>query len=292
MTALASTAENAKATVESPGRLVIRRLLRHRLGVVGLAILAAIVFAAIFAPILAPFAPDDVLVGEPHSPPSATFWFGTDEIGRDVLSRTIYGARVSIQIVVFALAGAIVVGSAIGLAAGYAGGVWDAVTMRIMDGLLAFPLLVLALAIIAVLGPDLLNAMIAIAVTKTPGFARLVRGEVVRLRRIEYVRAAEAAGASDIRIVLRHVWPNIMGNVVVYGSLSGSQALINESALSFLGLGVQPPTPSWGYMVATGMQFWQSWWMSFFPGLAIFLAVLAFNVVGDALRDALDSRLE
>lgn len=292
MTALASTAENANATVESPGRLVIRRLLRHRLGVVGLAILAAIVFAAIFAPILAPFAPDDVLVGEPHSPPSATFWFGTDEIGRDVFSRTIYGARVSIQIVVFALAGAIVVGSAIGLASGYAGGVWDAVTMRIMDGLLAFPLLVLALAIIAVLGPDLLNAMIAIAVTKTPGFARLVRGEVVRLRRIEYVRAAEAAGASDIRIVLRHVWPNIMGNVVVYGSLSGSQALINESALSFLGLGVQPPTPSWGYMVATGMQFWQSWWMSFFPGLAIFLAVLAFNVVGDALRDALDSRLE
>jgi peptide/nickel transport system permease protein len=292
MTALASAAENANATVESPGRLVIRRLLRHRLGVVGLAILAAIVFAAIFAPVLAPFAPDDVLVGEPHSPPSATFWFGTDEIGRDVLSRTIYGARVSIQIVVFALAGAIVVGSAIGLAAGYAGGVWDAVTMRIMDGLLAFPLLVLALAIIAVLGPDLLNAMIAIAVTKTPGFARLVRGEVVRLRRIEYVRAAEAAGASDIRVVLRHVWPNIMGNVVVYGSLSGSQALINESALSFLGLGVQPPTPSWGYMVATGMQFWQSWWMSFFPGLAIFLAVLAFNVVGDALRDALDSRLE
>jgi peptide/nickel transport system permease protein len=292
MTALASAAENANATVESPSRLVIRRLLRHRLGVVGLAILAAIVFAAIFAPVLAPFAPDDVLVGEPHSPPSATFWFGTDEIGRDVLSRTIYGARVSIQIVVFALAGAIVVGSAIGLAAGYAGGVWDAVTMRIMDGLLAFPLLVLALAIIAVLGPDLLNAMIAIAVTKTPGFARLVRGEVVRLRRIEYVRAAEAAGASDIRIVLRHVWPNIMGNVVVYGSLSGSQALINESALSFLGLGVQPPTPSWGYMVATGMQFWQSWWMSFFPGLAIFLAVLAFNVVGDALRDALDSRLE
>jgi peptide/nickel transport system permease protein len=292
MTALAPAAENANATVESPSRLVIRRLLRHRLGVVGLAILAAIVFAAIFAPVLAPFAPDDVLVGEPHSPPSATFWFGTDEIGRDVLSRTIYGARVSIQIVVFALAGAIVVGSAIGLAAGYAGGVWDAVTMRIMDGLLAFPLLVLALAIIAVLGPDLLNAMIAIAVTKTPGFARLVRGEVVRLRRIEYVRAAEAAGASDIRIVLRHVWPNIMGNVVVYGSLSGSQALINESALSFLGLGVQPPTPSWGYMVATGMQFWQSWWMSFFPGLAIFLAVLAFNVVGDALRDALDSRLE
>lgn len=292
MTALASASADANSTAVSPGQLVIRRLLRHRLGVIGLAILTAIVFAAIFAPFLAPFAPDDVLVGDPHSPPSAAYWFGTDEIGRDVLSRTIYGARVSIQIVVFALAGAIVVGSAIGLAAGYAGGVWDAVTMRVMDGLLAFPLLVLALAIIAVLGPDLLNAMIAIAVTKTPGFARLVRGEVVRLRRIEYVRAAEAAGASDIRIVLRHVWPNIVGNVVVYGSLSGSQALINESALSFLGLGVQPPTPSWGYMVATGMQFWQSWWMSFFPGLAIFLAVLAFNVVGDALRDALDSRLE
>jgi peptide/nickel transport system permease protein len=291
MTAVTPVVAGDTTPSASPGALVLRRVLRNPLGLAGLVILGVIVVCAIFAPWLAPFSPDDVLVGDPLSPPSAAHWFGTDEIGRDILSRTIYGSRVSLQIVVLAIAGAIVAGSAIGLLSGWLGGRWDAVIMRVMDGLLAFPLLVLALAIIAILGPDLVNAMIAIAVTKTPGFARLVRGEVLRLRSIEYVKAAEAIGGSDARIIFRHIWPNVMGNVIVYGSLSGSQALINESALSFLGLGVQPPTPSWGYMVATGMQYWQSWWMSFFPGLAIFLAILAFNFVGDALRDALDSRL-
>jgi peptide/nickel transport system permease protein len=291
MTAITPALAEGATRSASPGALVLRRVLRNPLGLAGLVILGVVVVCAIFAPWLAPFSPDDVLVGDPLAPPSAAHWFGTDEIGRDILSRTIYGSRVSLQIVVLAIAGAIVAGSAIGLLSGWLGGRWDAVIMRVMDGLLAFPLLVLALAIIAILGPDLVNAMIAIAVTKTPGFARLVRGEVLRLRTIEYVKAAEAIGGSDARIIFRHIWPNVMGNVIVYGSLSGSQALINESALSFLGLGVQPPTPSWGYMVATGMQYWQSWWMSFFPGLAIFLAILAFNFVGDALRDALDSRL-
>jgi ABC-type dipeptide/oligopeptide/nickel transport system permease subunit len=138
---------------------------------------------------------------------------------------------------------------------------------------------------------NLMNAMLAIAITKTPGFARLVRSEVLTLRDVDYVKAARASGAGSLRILSRHIWPNVSGNVIVYGSLSASQALITESALSFLGLGAQPPAPSWGYMVATGIQFYQSWWMSFFPGLAIFLTVLAFNFLGDAVRDALDTRL-
>ena len=157
---------------------------------------------------------------------------------------------------------------------------------------MAFPALVLALAIVAVLGPDLLNAMIAIAVVNTPGFARLVRGETLVVRELDYVQAARAMGASPLRIVARHVCPSVSGNVLVYGSLKASAALITESALSFLGLGVQPPTPSWGYMLATGMQYTQAWWMSIFPGLAIFLTVLGLNLIGDAARDVIDPRTQ
>ncbi|MBM3480331.1 MAG: ABC transporter permease, partial [Alphaproteobacteria bacterium] len=162
--------------------------------------------------------------------------------------------------------------------------------MRVMDGLLAFPILVLALAIVAVLGPDLVNAMIAIAIVNVPGFARLVRGQVLSIRELEFVQAARALGASDLRIMLRHILASVVGNVVVYASLRASTALITESSLSFLGLGAQPPTPTWGGMLATGMQYWDAWWMSVFPGLAIFLSALALNFLGDGLRDAMDSR--
>ena len=197
----------------------------------------------------------------------------------------------SLQVVALSVGLAMAVGSAIGLVSGWFGGWVDAAIMRTMDALLAFPLLVLALTIVAILGPDLLHAMLAIAVTKVPGFARLVRSEVLGLRQVDFVKAARAGGAGDLRILARHIWPNVSGNVIVYGSLAASQALITESALSFLGLGAQPPEPSWGYMVATGMEYVSSWWMSVFPGLAIFLTVLAFNFLGDAARDALDSRL-
>lgn len=275
----------------SPGAIIMRRILTSWQGQFGVVVLAVIVSLGLLAPWIAPYSPTDIDPEAFSMPPSAAHWFGTDEIGRDVLSRVLHGATVSLQVVVFAIGLALVVGSVLGLISGWLGGGWDALIMRVMDAFLAFPLLVLALSIVAVLGPDLMNAMFAIAITKMPGFARLVRAEVLSLREVDYVVAAQAAGASPWRILSRHIWPNVSGNVIVYGSLSASQALITENALSFLGLGVQPPTPSWGYMVATGIQFYQSWWMSFFPGLAIFLMVLALNFLGDAVRDAFDARL-
>ncbi len=275
----------------SPSAIIMRRILTSWQGQFGVVVLAVVVALGLLAPWIAPYSPTDIDPEAFSMPPSAAHWFGTDEIGRDVLSRVLHGATVSLQVVVFAIGLALVVGSVLGLISGWLGGRWDALIMRVMDAFLAFPLLVLALSIVAVLGPDLMNAMLAIAITKMPGFARLVRAEVLSLREVDYVVAAQAAGASPWRILSRHIWPNVSGNVIVYGSLSASQALITESALSFLGLGVQPPTPSWGYMVATGIQFYQSWWMSFFPGLAIFLTVLALNFLGDAVRDAFDARL-
>jgi peptide/nickel transport system permease protein len=270
----------------------LRRLLRHRLGRIGLAISMIVAFAAAFSPWVAPYDPSAIDYEAILAAPDGKYWLGTDEIGRDILSRIVEGARVSIQVVFLAIALAFVAGSLIGLASGYFGGLVDDVIMRIMDGLLAFPILVLALAIVAVLGPDLTNAMIAIAIVNVPGFARLVRGQVLSIRELEFVQAARALGASDLRIMLRHILPSVIGNVIVYASLRASTALITESSLSFLGLGAQPPTPTWGGMLATGMQYWDAWWMSVFPGLAIFLSALALNFLGDGLRDALDSRLQ
>lgn len=270
----------------------MRRLAGHRLGCVGLAVATLVAFAAAFAPWISPYDPAGIDYEAILSPPDAKYWLGTDEIGRDILSRIILGAQVSVQVVFLAIALAFVAGSLIGLASGYFGGIVDDVVMRIMDGLLAFPILVLALAIVAVLGPDLINAMIAIAIVNVPGFARLVRGQVLSIRELEFVQAARALGASDLRIMLRHILPSVIGNVIVYASLRASTALITEASLSFLGLGAQPPTPTWGGMLATGMQYWDAWWMSVFPGLAIFLSALALNFLGDGLRDALDSRLQ
>jgi peptide/nickel transport system permease protein len=274
-----------------PWAVFLRRVATSWQGIFGLTVLGITALVAILAPWIAPYSPIDPNMELILAPPSAAHWFGTDEIGRDVASRVIFGARVSLEIVIAAVGLALLAGSAIGLVSGWVGGKWDAAIMRCMDALLAFPFLVLALAIIAILGPDLTNAMLAIAITKTPGFARLVRSEVLALKTVDYVRALVAVGASDARILARHIWPNVAGNVVVYGSLAASQALVTESALAFLGLGAQPPTPSWGSMIATGMDYAASWWCSFFPGLAIFLVVLAFNLLGDACRDALDTRL-
>ena len=274
-----------------PWAVFLRRVATSWQGMFGLTVLGITALVAILAPWIAPYSPIDPDMELILAPPSAAHWFGTDEIGRDVGSRVIFGARVSLQIVIAAVGLALLAGSSIGLVSGWVGGRWDAAIMRCMDALLAFPFLVLALAIIAILGPDLTNAMLAIAITKAPGFARLVRSEVLALKNVDYVRALVAVGASDARILARHIWPNVAGNVVVYGSLAASQALVTESALAFLGLGAQPPTPSWGSMIATGIDYAASWWCSFFPGLAIFLVVLAFNLLGDACRDALDTRL-
>lgn len=286
----AASPEDAVAPPPSRWRTVLAGLWGHRLGRAGALIVLALLIAAFGAGSFAPHDPTEIHYDHILTPPDARFWFGTDELGRDIFSRIVFGARVSLQVVAAAVALSLVIGAAIGLLSGYARGWIDDVAMRIMDGLMAFPALVLALAIVAVLGPDLLNAMIAIAIVNTPGFARLVRGETLVVRELDYVQAARAMGASPLRIVARHVWPSVSGNVLVYASLKASAALITESALSFLGLGVQPPTPSWGYMLATGMQYTQAWWMSIFPGLAIFVTVLGLNLIGDAARDVIDPR--
>jgi peptide/nickel transport system permease protein len=268
-----------------------RRFARHRIGMCGLIVIGLIVFCAAFAPWLAPYDPTEINYDAMIASPSWAHLLGTDEIGRDILSRLIYGSRVSLQIVFVSIVLSLAVGGAIGLVSGYIGGKIDGFIMRVMDGLLAFPLLVLALGVIAVLGPDLINAIIALAVVNVPGFARLVRGQVLSVRERDFVQAARAIGASDIRIMIKHIWPSVAGNVIVYASLRASSVLIAESSLAFLGLGAEPPTPTWGQMLATAMEYWSAWWMSIFPGLAIFFAALALNFFGDGLRDALDVRM-
>ena len=271
--------------------VMLRKLLRHKIGMTGLVIILVIVLGAALAPVLAPYDPTEIDYEAMIAPPSWAHPLGTDEIGRDILSRLIYGAQVSLKVVFVSIVLSLVVGGAIGLVSGYAGGRTDNIIMRFMDALLAFPMLILALGIIAVLGPNLMNAILALAIVNVPGFARLVRGQTLSIREMDFVQAARAIGASDIRIMVRHIWPSVAGNVIVYASLRASAVLIVESSLAFLGLGAEPPTPTWGQMLATSMEYWSAWWMSVFPGLAIFLAALALNFFGDGVRDVMDVRL-
>jgi peptide/nickel transport system permease protein len=268
----------------------LRALAAHPMGLIGGAILIVVALAALLAPMITTVGPAQIDYTSVLRPPSANYLFGTDEIGRSVYSRTVYGARIAVFIVVASVGLALLIGTLIGLVSGYFGDRTDMIVMRVMDAVLAFPTLVLALAIVAIMGPSLINALVAIAIVSIPSFARLARGSVLVVRELDYVKAARILGASRSRIMFLHIAPNILPNVIVFASLTASSALITESGLSFLGLGVQPPTPSWGYMVAIGMNYWTSWWISFFPGLAIFLTVLGFNLFGDALRDVFDPR--
>jgi peptide/nickel transport system permease protein len=275
----------------SRGGEVLRALVANRLAVFGLVVLAALVLVAILAPLLAPQPISTVDIPNRLQPPSATNPFGTDELGRDILSRVIFGARVSLQVGVIAVGISLAAGVPLGLVAGFYGGRIDDVIMRVMDMLFAFPAILLAIAIVAVLGPSMGNAMIAIGVVFTPIFARITRGSVLSVREEVYVRAARSLGASDLRLLRVHVLPNVIAPIIVQTSISLAFAVLSEAALSFLGVGVQPPRPSWGRMLFDGRGFMQqAWWMAVFPGLAILLTVLACNVVGDALRDALDPR--
>ena len=258
---------------------------------VGLVILAVLVVVGVLGELVAPYdvnatEPDRMLQG-----PSGSHPFGTDELGRDVLTRVILAARVSLMVAVVSVGLALLIGVGIGLVAGYYRGWVDNVLMRCMDVLFAFPVLLLAVAIVAVLGTGLVTAMVAIGVVYAPIFARVTRASVLSVREQVYVKAAISIGASDGRIMRRHVLPNIAAPLIVQTSLSLAFAILSEAALSFLGLGIQPPRPSWGRMLFDGRGFVQdAWWLGFFPGAAIFLTVLAFNVVGDALRDVLDPR--
>lgn len=268
-----------------------RRLLRDWAALAGAGILLLLGASTLLAPWILPYGYAEV-VAFPFEPASAQFWLGTDEIGRDIFTRIIYGARVSLTVGFVSTAIALVGGIPLGLISGYRGGAVDTVVMRLMDMMFAFPAIILALAIIAVLGPSLVNAMIAIGVMQIPLFARLVRGNTLSLKNQDYVQAAIAAGAGMGRILAFHVLPNTMSAVMVQFTLTFASAVLVEAALSFLGLGVAPPTPSWGAMLDTGRKLITiSPLYSVSAGAAIFVTVLGLNLVGDALRDALDPRM-
>lgn len=270
------------------------RLWRTRLASAAIVIILLVVLSAIFAPLIAPYNPEQVDFAAALSGPSLDHWFGTDNLGRDTFSRVVYGARVSLQVGVIAVGIALLIGTLLGLIAGYLRvGLIDSIIMRFMDALLAFPTLVLALAITAALGPSLTNVMIAVGVLGIPAYARLVRGQVLTVGRREYVEAARALGVPGARIVWRHILPNITAPLIVQASIGVAFAILAEASLSFLGLGVQPPTPSWGSMLAVGKDWLdRAAWMAVAPGLAIFMTVLAFNFLGDGIRDALDPHLQ
>ena len=271
----------------------------NRGAVIGLVVFVLLILVAIFAPLLAPYAPEQQFRDFIRTPPSwqeggvSQFLLGTDEVGRDMLSRLIHGARFSLFIGFFVVCCAMVTGVTLGLLAGYLRGWVETIIMRLMDLILAFPSLLLALVLVAILGPGLLNAMLAIALVLQPHFARLTRAAVLSEKNREYVTSAKVAGAGHLRLMFITILPNCLGPLIVQATLSFSNAILDAAALGFLGMGAQPPTPEWGTMLARAREFITSaWWIVTFPGLAILITVLAINLVGDGLRDALDPKLK
>jgi len=278
-------------TQDSPARRALRRLFKRKGAVIGLAVLAVFAVLALFAPLIAPYDPIKTSWTLVRKAPSALHWFGTDDLGRDILARVIYGARASLAAGAISVGIALGIGVPLGLLAGYRGGVIDALISRLTDAMLACPFLILAIALAAFLGPSLGNAMIAIGISATPIFVRLTRGQVLSVKVEDYVEAARSIGNPPWRIAIFHILPNILPALLVQATLSVAAAIIAEAALSFLGLGQQPPNPSWGSMLNAAQRFLTNApWMAVWPGLAIFLVVLSLNLVGDGLRDALDPR--
>lgn len=268
-----------------------KRLLKRPPAVIGAVVIVLFVLVASFAPFLAPYDPTKPDFVAVRQAPSAKYLLGTDDVGRDVLSRVIFGSRASLLAGVISVVIAMLLGVPLGLISGYYRGRIDELIMRFTDALLAFPFLILAVALAAALGPSLTNAMIAIGIATAPTFIRLTRGQVLSVQAEEYVQAAKASGASDLRILVSHILPNSFAPLLVQATLTIAGAIIAESSLSFLGLGVQPPTPSWGGMLNVAKNFMnQAPWMAVWPGLSIFISVLAFNLFGDGLRDAFDPR--
>ena len=269
----------------------IARVLRRWPARIGLAITLLFLLLVVAAPLVAPYDPYDQDLSSALSPPAADHWFGADQYGRDMFSRVLYGTRTALLAVFVADGLALLLGCTMGLVAGFFAGRTDAVVMRLVDVLLAFPYLLLALIIVAALGPGLTHSMIAIGIVYTPQYARLLRGQVLAVRQADYVRAARALGAWRLRIMLRHVLPNSFTPILVMATLQAGSVIVETAGLSFLGLGAQPPSPDWGALLADGQSYFlTAWWIATFPGLAIFLVVLGFNLLGDALRDHFDPR--
>jgi len=284
----------AKSYIErSTVQVVKRRLLRDKVAQIGLFTIFLIILVSIFVPFLAPYNPTEPDYSKTLQPPSENYFFGTDEFGRDIFSRTLYGTRYALFVGLGIVLLAATVGIILGMLAGYFGGITDGMIMRAVDIMMSIPSLVLAIAIAGVLGGGLKSIVIAIGVTRWASLARLVRGETLSVKEEPYIEMADALGISNLHIIFKHVLPNISSLLIVYTTLSMPSAILTSAALSFLGVGMQPPTPEWGLMVSEGRDFLGSaWWISTFPGLAIMVLSFTFNIVGDALRDALDPKLE
>jgi peptide/nickel transport system permease protein len=289
--ALAACVVSASDELETPARRALRRLFARKGAIVGLVVIATFIVLASLAPWIVPYDPVATSWTLVRKPPSALHWFGTDDLGRDILARVIFGARASLVAGAISVGIALSIGVPFGLLAGYRGGFVDALISRVTDAMLACPFLILAIALAAFLGPSLRNAMIAIGISATPVFIRLTRGQTLSVKVEDYVEAARAIGNPPWRIALFHILPNILPALLVQATLSIAAAIIAEAALSFLGLGQQPPAPSWGSMLNSAQRFLTNApWMAVWPGLAIFLVVLSFNLIGDGLRDALDPK--
>jgi len=268
------------------------RFCTNRFALAGALVVLALFVLSFLAPLITPYDPDAIDAYRVLLPPSSGNWFGTDELGRDVFTRVLFGARISLKVGFVAVGIAVLIGTVIGLVAGFYGGWLDTILMRFVDVMLCFPTFFLILAVIAMLEPSIWYIMIIIGLTGWMGVARLVRAEVLSLRERDFVMAARAMGASDLRIIFRHIFPNAMTPVLVSATLGVAGAILTESALSFLGIGVQPPTPSWGNILTSGKDYIEfAWWLSLFPGLAILVTVLSYNLLGEGIRDALDPRL-
>jgi len=282
----------AAAGAERPWKGFTRRFLRNRIGVSGAAIVFTTLVVAILAPLIAPYGPEETHPNWKLFAPNEYFLFGTDEFGRDILSRIIFGARISLEVGLISVSVALLIGATTGLVSGFFGGWIDGVAMRCMDVLFAFPAILLAIGIMAVLGTGIVNAMLAIGIVYAPSFARLARASVLSLKEMEFVQAARVLGLGELRILARHVIPNVLAPMIVQVSFSLSTAILTEASLSFLGLGTPPSVPSWGSMLSSSRRYVElDPWPAIFPGLAIMLLVLGFNLFGDGLRDVLDPRL-
>ncbi|HWR45729.1 nickel transporter permease [Sporomusa sp.] len=270
-----------------------RRIKRSKLAVAGLIIIVVLIFTAIFADIIAPYPYDKQNLQENFQSPSLQHLFGTDEFGRDIFSRVVYGSRISLQVGFIAVGISLVAGGLLGALAGYYGGKVDQVIMRAMDVLLSIPGILLAISIVAALGPGLVNLMIAVGISSIPQYARIVQASVLSIRGQEFVEAAKAVGSSDLRIIFKHIIPNVLAPLIVQSTLGIATAILTAAGLSFIGLGIQPPTPEWGAMLSGGRGYIRNYWfMTMFPGLAIMITIFGLNLLGDGLRDALDPRLK
>jgi peptide/nickel transport system permease protein len=288
---LENVADDASGRPQRPGASTIQKVIREPIGLIGLVIIVTLIIVAILAPVIAPYPPDDQ-PGSRLEAPSSTYWLGTDDLGRDIFSRLLYGARVSLQVGIIAVGIALVIGGILGLLSGYYVGIIDSLIQRVVDILLAFPTLILVIALTTVMGASTTTAMIAIGIAYSPAIARVVRGATLQVRQEQYVEAGRTIGVGPSRMILRHVVPNIAPPVIVQSTLLLSTAILAEAALSFLGLGTQPPEASWGAMLGAGRKYMETApWVAIFPGLAISITVLGFNLLGDAMRDALDPRL-